>query len=125
MHGTIEIDTTQHLATVTIGRDSTVEEVKELLHAFFDHPNYEAGMEAVWDFRNTSLAKTSAAELSEMVDFLGQIDDRRGVRIALVVAADVDFGVLRMYEAFADTEAPQVRRFIRSFEEAVQWLRPN
>jgi hypothetical protein len=70
---------------VTIGRDSTAEEIKELLQAFFGHPDYEAGMEEIWDFRNTSLAKTSAEELREMVEFLSQADDRRGIRIALAL----------------------------------------
>jgi hypothetical protein len=30
-----------------------------------------------------------------------------------------------MYEAYADADAPQIRRFFRSFEEAMQWLRPE
>ena len=29
------------------------------------------------------------------------------------------------YEAYADADAPQIRRFFRSFEEAMQWLRPE
>lgn len=78
------------------------------------------GRSIVWDFREARLEMTgdSVREFAEFVTNHQPL--ARPARVALVVSTESDFGMARMFEAFREDFATEVRVF-RGYEDAVAW----
>ena len=78
------------------------------------------GKSIVWDFRKARLEMTgdSVREFAEFVTNHQPL--ARPPRVGLVVSTEFDFGMARMFEAFREDFATEVRVF-RSYEDAVAW----
>ena len=89
------------------------------------HPEFRPGMDVLWDFHGASMARMDQAMLRRIASHLREREHlRRGARVAVVVTGDADYGIIRMYEAIADTPAETFRIF-RTLAEAERWLRAD
>lgn len=87
------------------------------------HPRFQPGMPLVFDLRAADLSRLSAEAFRGFAvtnqDFAG----RRGrARSALLVADDLQFGLLRMYEVLGATQNLENRVF-RDLADAIAWAR--
>ena len=63
----------------------------------------------------------SEAEIRELVDFVNRVDAEPRGRTAYLVPQDLEFGLMRMYQAYRDRTDPNVRVF-RALDEALTWV---
>lgn len=97
----------------------------DVLQAYEDYRSrreFRRGMNAIWDLRGAELA-ISADEVRAAVDIYGKTLDGRGTEhaVAYVVIRDVDYGMLRMWEAYA-TRLPYETAVFRDFADAEAWV---
>ncbi len=96
-------------------------EVVAAFKTIFDHPEYEAGMTYLWDFRDANI-NLRLDGIHQILRFLDSHQKQRGVgREAILVSRDVDFGQGRMVESYTDT-SPFTLRVFRDRDEALAWL---
>lgn len=87
------------------------------------HPLYQPGANALWNLSDVTLANAESRDLRELAGKVRQIIEGRGTgyKVAIVAPRDVDYGVARMYEAYA-SELPVDLRVLRNSEDAWEWL---
>ncbi len=87
------------------------------------HPLFQPGANALWDLSEVTVADADAKEFRELVvEVCKSIEGRgTGYKVAIVVPRDVDYGVARMYEAYA-SELPIELRVLRSSGDAWEWF---
>jgi len=78
----------------------------------------------IWDFRQLEGYRISSDELREIISFVkDRGKDRLGGKTALVSSTDLDFGLSRMSQAYADhEELPWRIESFRSMAEAFTWI---
>lgn len=88
-------------------------------------PRYEAGMSILYDLTEldpNSLTTTVIRNYVQRIrDHPAPAAER--VRVAFIAPTPLAFGMMRMFEAFADFEVPRDRAVFRSMDEARAWLR--
>ena len=104
--------------TGTPGPDDVLAALLELL----EDPRHTPGMIELWDYRESSLVNFNSDSLKILATKVGPYLERAAARVALVAGSDVDFGVLRMWEVYAEDGAPRTRRVFRTMDEAYAWL---
>ena len=76
----------------------------------------------VWDFRDAQL-NTSGAEVLELAQYINAQQRSPGpMRVAFVTSRDVDYGQVRIFEAYREQPPTEVQVF-RDFDAAVNWAR--
>ncbi len=71
---------------------------------------------------NDTFTVPTADEIRRIADLMESLDAPDGSRVALVAGGDLEYGVSRMYQAWADGADYRVAVF-RDRDEAVAWLR--
>lgn len=80
------------------------------------------GLAVVWDFRDAQL-NTTGAEVFELAQYINAQQRSPGpARVAFVTSRDVDYGQVRMFEAYRERPPTEVQVF-RDFDAAVDWAR--
>jgi hypothetical protein len=107
------------------------------IHTVTGEPSFEEGMAAfkqfwegkptqnvLWDFRKASLTRLSSIETEAMIDYIKQHAEKRsGGKTAILVSKDLEYGISRMAQTFAELKnIPFEMEIFRSIEEAIQWL---
>ena len=101
----------------------TVEEYFDGMEAFLRSDVFRPGIDSLWDFRQVSVRSVTPDALMSVAEYNKTLAPSRGKtwRVALVVSAEVAFGLSRMFTAYVDSAPNEVRVF-RSMEEAETWL---
>ena len=110
----------------TIEGEFTPDDIRAYREGLRADPAYHAGMHALVDCRRVS-ALFSAEDLRALANDLERPPSAfvGPWRCAIVVASEVIYGLVRMYDAYLQTDTIDVRPF-RDFDEAVAWLaRPS
>ena len=119
----IKIDLEKNIAFIDVGGTPTHIEIQESIDALLEHPDHRDGMNEIWDFRTTSTTSFNENELKLLANFVRKRLPKLAKRVAYVFAKDVDYGVGRMWLAYAEMfGAEQERELFRNMEEAVEWL---
>lgn len=85
-------------------------------------PAYWPGVSILWDCRELDGSIMDDDAMREIVTFDEKHAGKRGRgRPAFVCSRDLEFGLLRMFQAFAD-RLPTEFRVFRDYEEATAWL---
>jgi hypothetical protein len=97
----------------------------EIIDAIMDFLLTAPTQLVIWDLGNGSLHKIPPRDLRSIVERAGPYTvARAGGRTAIVVHNDLDFGLSRMFEAFAELgEVPFEIRVFRDITGAKEWLR--
>lgn len=87
------------------------------------HPRFQPGMPLVFDLRAADLSRLTAEAFRGFAVINQDFAGRRGrARSALLVADDLQFGLLRMYEVLGATQNLENRVF-RDLDDAIAWAR--
>lgn len=81
------------------------------------------GVRTLWDLRDANF-DLDVAEVSDLGDAMKQLVVSPGIRTAFVVSADLEFGLIRMYEVFRQSDCARTSVF-RDRDEAIVWLRTD
>lgn len=130
---------------VTVTGDLNVEDYQQLFENAWSNRSYVTAKTAIWDFTGcqtrfrfgesralaraassggskpsrAQIASTAARKLAQF-----SMDNRPRQlpsRIAIVVASDLDYGMMRVYAGFTTLDSDEAQVF-RSIEDATQWL---
>ena len=114
------IDREAGLLIIVVEGELVFEELLSFLKAVYEDDFFPSG--SLFDMR---AATSSDASTSQMRSLVALIEQRRRnpgpSRWAIVVSRDVDFGLSRMFEVFADKIPTDICVF-RDIDEAKQWL---
>lgn len=78
----------------------------------------------IWDFSNGTAEKISSHEFQVLAHQMKPLSImRRGGKTAIVAKKDIDFGLGRMYTAYATVEKLPINyRVFRDIEDATYWI---
>ena len=101
----------------------TVDEYLDGMEAFLRSEVFRPGIDSLWDFRQVSVQSVTADNLRSVAQYNKSLVPMRGEswRVALVVSAEVAFGLSRMFAAYVESAPNEVEVF-RSMAEAETWL---
>jgi hypothetical protein len=116
---TLETNRELQLTTFIVRGGVSRVEIEKAIASFYHEG---ASQNVLWDLREASLQELSTADIQDIVQFLRKNDYVRPKgRTAMVAPKDVDYGLVRMGEAYANG-LPTAFRVFRSLQEAQTWL---
>ena len=116
-----EIDAKAGVVVHTVRGKLTAAAVTATIRALIGNPEFQPGMGIVWDLRRGTLVELTADEIRGTIHYAaGRIEARGRGRMAIVVSQDVDYGIGRMFAAYAERTGIE-RRVFRNLEEAIHW----
>lgn len=115
------LDHRNDLTTHTLEGPITAEDIIATIEAYYSG---EPTHYIVWDFSEVTLNQCKEENLKSIAVAANKCAKQRdGGKTALVLPSDLQFGLGRMYETFAELEnAPIPVRSFRSMPEAMAWL---
>lgn len=116
---TIDLESNDGIAIGIAHGSLTLDEIKESAAAMWRAVE-ASEVRMLWDLRDArfDLAQTAVRDLAEFVRRLVSVSN---VRTAFVASRDLEFGLIRMFEALRDEEGVRTSVF-RDRERAVEWL---
>jgi hypothetical protein len=97
--------------------------VKSSVKKIAGDPSLNSGKCALCDFRKLDLSKLTGSDVQQIYDFHAPLSRKNGnTPVAVVVSRSIDFGMARMWEAFAG-DVYTTHKVFYSIEEAMDWLR--
>jgi hypothetical protein len=117
----IDWDPQSRIWTLTTGKTFDLDQISDLV----EKTDWKTSKSYVWDFRALVKGPDSTDEVRQSVDLVRRTHELwAGSRAAIVVARDVDFGIARMFGAYADEIDVEYRVF-REKRSALEWLRSS
>jgi hypothetical protein len=116
-----KIDAKAGVVVNTVSGKLTAAAFTATLRALIDNHEFQPGMGIVWDLRKGTVVGLKADEIKGVVYYVANRVEARGRgRLAIVVSQDVDYGIGRMFAAYAEQIGIE-RRVFRDLEEAIHW----
>ena len=117
---TVSIDSATGTSIVVGKAELTVPEILEGIKSNCEMPGF-TGARSLWDLRDASFS-LSREEVRSLAEFAGRGSTLRPpARLAFVASRNLEFGLLRMFEAFREQEGVEIEVF-RDYEEALKWV---
>jgi len=117
----VNIDINEDYVKITYTGKISIENIKKAIEELHENPKRRSKMNSLWDLRNTDLKDVKSRDLKELAYFISNKKEKISSKIAIVVGKDVDFGVARMWEVYAEI-VPRERKVFRNMDEAIIWL---
>jgi hypothetical protein len=113
----------QHaILTIEASGVADVASVKSTVKEIAGDPSLNSSKYALCDFRKLDLSRLTGSDIQKIYDFHAPLSRKNGnTPIAVVVSRSIDFGMARMWEAFAG-EIYTTHKVFYSIEEAMNWL---
>ena len=101
-----------------------VDQIKEMLSALYNSPDYVPNMNALWDLRAADFTAVTTEQITSLTAIVEKYWGKGGQgKAALIVSRDLDFGLSRMYEMLLSGSSPDKVMVFRDYHEAENWLR--
>lgn len=120
----LRIDEARNIAYIKVTGRLGKQEILEAFDAAVSHQRYRMGMDRLWDFRDADLSSLDASTIQEIArystTFPAGITD---VREAFVTSRTLEFGLLRMFEAYSESaEARTTIAVFDAMQDAETWM---
>lgn len=117
----VRVDLEKDLTIFTVQGSLSVAEILEYSARFYEN---EPTKSVLWDATSGTVSGISKTEFRSIAKAMKTVTGKRsGGKTALVGSFEVDYGLGRMYEVYADIEElPVEYRVFRTVEEALKWL---
>ena len=116
----LEIDQSASLTTFVVTGELRMDELRSALTEVYQSESFS--MKSLFDLRAGEASTLTSAEIREMVPLIEERRTHPGqARWAVVAPRDVEFGMSRMFEVFAE-KIPSDMRVFRDIEAAKRWL---
>lgn len=98
--------------------------LKKYTDAIVNHPRWRPGMSLLADFRRADASQLSSEDVQTYVQYSRQFSEKMvGTRVATVADKPLNFGMIRVWEAYASIEGSVLEyRLFKTVEEAEAWL---
>lgn len=93
------------------------------MRSFLDSELFRPGIDTLWDFRSVTVESVTPDLLKSVAAYNERLAPERGSswKVALVVGADVAFGLSRMFAVYVESAPNEVMVF-KTMDEAEAWL---
>ena len=118
MHHSIQVHPERRLVIVRVTGHPTLE---EMVAVFDDVLARAEGYDRLWDYRDARLDRLDRDALRHLAAYSARRETEPPARVGVLVAADLEFGIARAYEAWAG-DHPAARRVFRDEAEALGWF---
>ena len=120
----VSIDTEHDLTTFNCSENLTEQEILNEIHAFY---RGHITKHTIWHLGSSSSNSISTSAFRTIFETIHSLKDpRRGGRTAIVASKDLEYGLGRMMQTWADIdEFPYEIEVFRILEEAREWLLPK
>jgi hypothetical protein len=107
--------------------DATFDGIAEMIAGLIAHAKWRPGGSVLVDHTELNAGPLTLAQIRAIAALAGQSREQVGTtRIAHLVARDLEFGLVRMWESFVSNQWDARLMCFRSRDEAVAWLKePN
>lgn len=98
-------------------------EIEHTLKEIYGRQDVSSDLGSLWDVRDADLSGLSGAEIRQIISYV--VEHRGaspGVRTAILVGRDLDFGLARMAEQFLEAESHSGTMVFRDRDAAVTWV---
>lgn len=117
------INTENNLRIHTIVGYVSKDELLSKLLEIYARPDFNPNMNTLWDVRCADLKSVVMSDVVEAVDFVQeQWKIGKPIRVAFLVASEMDYTLATMYETLLEGNAKLKNRIFRSLDEAMSWL---
>ena len=118
-----EYDAEQHRLYARISGPLTRPAMVKLRNNMLDSPYMAEGLSVIFDLRDTHVAMDVEELRQHAADDVRVGPALHGVRVAVLVAADADYGLIRMFETFSELQGSEAETGVfKDPEAAVRWL---
>jgi hypothetical protein len=118
-----EVDKDRNLRIHRVSGEISIAKIKELLGTLYNSPDYDAGMNALWDLRAATTTTVTVDEVRDLATMVRSQWSGEGTsRAALVTAREPDFGMSRMYEMLVATPVDTRIMVFRDLHDGIRWL---
>ena len=114
-------DTKGNLTTYTCTGKITASEIKEAVRSFYEN---SPSLNVIWDLTDADVSHLTANEVQALAIGVKRLaHSREGGKTAIVSPSEVSYGIVRMYQIFAEifVHISQIEAF-RSKLEAERWI---
>lgn len=117
------IDAAAGIVTHKVTGDLLFEDVRQAYAIRTGHPEFRPEMGILWDLSEANASRMTSSDIRRIAGLNKARLKKNGVRYkaAFIAPRDIEYGLSRMYEMFADASLVENRVF-RTHEEARRWL---
>ncbi len=117
------IDVAAGIVIHKVTGDLLLEDVQQAFAMRAGHPEFRPDMGVLWDLSEANASRMTSNDIRTIAGQNKARLKKKGVRyrVAFLAPRDIEYGLSRMYEMFADASLVENRVF-RTPEEARQWL---
>ena len=122
MEWNTRVEKPSSMLTIEASGVADIPSIKSSLNKMADDPAIYSSSCALCDFRKLDLSKLTGSDVQQIYNFHASVSRETGNKpVAVVVSRSIEFGMARMWEAFAG-EVYTTHKVFYSIEEAMEWL---
>ena len=106
----------------TMEGEITNEEYRSAIEAITSSASHTPSIRSIWDLRELDFTKITPTFVRDCINIRASFPDRQMVRMAVVVAGDLGFGMTRMFEILSDDHLNNKTTVFHNFSDAEEWL---
>ena len=123
---TIRVDLSSGISRIQVFGHVTWDDFRDALTTMIEHPDFHAGMNALWDIRAADLSQSNSEDLLRFGELvIEHTAARDGARGALAIPGEEDHGLSKIFDTLREVELPVHVRVFRDLAEATAWLAPS
>ncbi len=116
-------DGSGNIVTATMEGTFSIDHFRGLFHEILQHPEWNAGMNMLLDYRNVDFSDIAFPEVKQTSMIHKKADERVGDgRIALLMSYPLGFGIGRMYKSMTEHGISASIGVFRGSLDAHNWL---
>jgi len=115
-----DFDPESGIMTVTVAGAILLSDAIEVTEGMYRDPRFQEPTRVLWDLREGSF-NWEATELRQYANYVLRSRAPGRGRAAVLTLSTLEFGLSRMYEAYAEGTTVEIRIW-RSYDEARNWL---
>jgi len=103
--------------------DAEVGKFRDILEALVTHEKWKSGTALLINHTELNSASLTTDDMRTIVNFNAQYSGQVGKsKCAHLVARDIEFGMVRMWEGWAENKWDVSEKLFKSRDEAIAWL---
>ena len=106
----------------TVTGEMTLGEIKSSYEAIISHPEFQEGMNSIWDMRNADASKFDRQDVIRVARYFEtQFKNRAKFKVAVIVFRDLEYDLSKIYQVAA-ADLPAKIGIFNNLEEAKKWI---
>ncbi|MCR9070086.1 MAG: hypothetical protein NXI18_00040 [Alphaproteobacteria bacterium] len=119
----IHLDPEGDVATVFFWEKFVSETILSAIMELKRNARYSEIVGVLWDLRQADLSYLTACSLREVFVTKNAVTPNKRLRIACLIAAEIDSYIMHLWAEGFDDDQPNIRRWFLDRDEAMAWLR--